>query len=139
MSVAAGEIQPLHAPRIRVENVDEALLAKFFGRWVAGEAPVIERRVEDLVETAGAELRLTLDLADIRELDTVGAWIIDRTVRELRSAGHQVEVVNANPKRASLLREVEAHGFRKAKPEAADPVPEKLLIDIGKGVFDAGS
>ncbi|MBV8763682.1 MAG: hypothetical protein JOZ66_02125 [Hyphomicrobiales bacterium] len=49
--------------------------------------------------------------------------------------------MNATPKRASLLREVESHGFRKADREAVEPspLPDKLPIDIGKGVSDAGS
>ncbi|MBV8763683.1 MAG: hypothetical protein JOZ66_02130 [Hyphomicrobiales bacterium] len=88
MPVTTEEIEPLHAPRIRAENIGEALLAKFSGTWVAGDSPAIEQCIEALVENGGTGLRLGLDLAGVRELDAAGAWIIHRAVRDLRSAGH---------------------------------------------------
>ena len=52
-------------------------------------------------EVASCADPLTIDLSNVERMDTVGAWIIHRTVRD-RGA----KVVNASPEQESLLRQV---------------------------------
>ncbi|HEX5314449.1 MAG TPA: MlaE family lipid ABC transporter permease subunit [Gammaproteobacteria bacterium] len=61
---------------------------------------------------------LTIDLAGVSALDTAGAWFIQRSVRNLRHDGRQVEFANLNANASSLLELVS---------EQTDPRDVKLV------------
>ncbi|MBA2771221.1 MAG: ABC transporter permease, partial [Sphingomonas sp.] len=76
---------------------------------------------------------LTIDLSEVSRMDTVGAWLVYRTVRD-----RNAKVVGASPEITSLLDQV---------AEADKPVrvhPEKvggltgLAREIGEWVVEAG-
>jgi len=76
-------------------------------------------------------------------LDTIGAWVIDRTLLKLRSRGCRANLVDARPEHHTLIGEIDAyrqHGDRlKDVPPRGDHDPPELLVDIGEGVAGAGS
>jgi phospholipid/cholesterol/gamma-HCH transport system permease protein len=112
--------------------------ANFIGEWTAYQAELIQSQISTRLSNVEAASHVRLDLARVKRLDSVGALIIARLMRQLQARGHQVEVINADPRHETLLREVQAHAFRKARGEYKDHMPE-LLVDIGKGVSDAGT
>ncbi len=138
MSVDPEKLAPADAPRLTVERKGEELRAELSGQWRADQASAIEACIAQLLEGAKGARLVMLDLAAVERLDTIGAWIIDRTLHDLRSSGRKAELVHVQPRLEILLREVEAHGFRAERRESGDHTPE-LLVDIGKGVTDASS
>src|SRR5665213_228539 len=81
-------------PGLGIEHRDESLHVALSGDWTADLARAMEGPATQIVERAGAAERLVLDLTAIERLDTIGAWIIDRTVRDLRTRGREVDLVS---------------------------------------------
>ncbi|MGA0595855.1 ABC transporter permease [Enterovirga sp. CN4-39] len=106
------------------------------GSWTADRAVELERRLAELTGDLGPPRRLVLDLSGIERLDTVGAWILDRTQDTMRRKGYSVDIVHTRPEHETLLREVAAHGFR--RPPAQPAYRFRVFSDIGKAVVDAG-
>ena len=76
---------------------------------------------------------LTLDLSGVQKMDTVGAWIIYRTVRD-RGA----KVVGASEEVRGLLDQVaEADAPARVRPEEAS-APLRVLAELGEWVAEAG-
>jgi phospholipid/cholesterol/gamma-HCH transport system permease protein len=136
MLVETTQIASTDAPRLALGHEGGELRAELKGHWTAEQAPTIERCVSALLANAEARVPITLDLASIERLDTIGAWIINRTLHDLHAAGHRVDLINVGPKQGNLLRAVKAHGFQVAQRKIDDEIPE-LLVDIGKGVSRA--
>jgi phospholipid/cholesterol/gamma-HCH transport system permease protein len=77
---------------------------------------------------------LTIDLSGVEKMDTVGAWLIYRTVRD-RGA----KVIGASGDVAGLLDQVaEADHPIQVRPEEA-PGPLRMLNELGEWIADAGS
>jgi phospholipid/cholesterol/gamma-HCH transport system permease protein len=77
---------------------------------------------------------LTLDLSDVEKMDTVGAWVIYRTVRD-RGA----KVVGASQDIRGLLNQVaEADRPAQVRPEEP-PGALRVLNELGEWVSEAGS
>lgn len=65
---------------------------------------------------------VTLRLAEVSALDTTGAWLIYRTVRDLRFAGRTVEVADATPAQRRLIETMVQHDAPCAvRPDEASP------------------
>jgi phospholipid/cholesterol/gamma-HCH transport system permease protein len=76
---------------------------------------------------------LTIDLSDVRNMDTVGAWVIYRTVRDRKA-----KVVGANDQAKSLLEQVaEADHPAKVRPEERAGFI-RVLRELGEWVSEAG-
>jgi phospholipid/cholesterol/gamma-HCH transport system permease protein len=76
---------------------------------------------------------LTIDLSDIHRMDTVGAWIVYRTVRD-----RNAKVIGASRDEVSLLKEVaEFDAPAKVHPEEGRSF-ERVLKELGEWVTDMG-
>jgi len=76
---------------------------------------------------------LTIDLTDINRMDTVGAWIIYRTVRD-----RHAKVIGASHDEVSLLKQVQEFD-KPAKVHPEEPASFfRVLIELGEWVADAG-
>ena len=75
------------APRLtHTAEHDEARLAAA-GAWTAATSPAIETLSNNLFELTRTSRAVTIDIASIEELDTYGAWLIERMVRRYRAYG----------------------------------------------------
>ena len=76
---------------------------------------------------------LTIDLSDINRMDTVGAWIVYRTVRD-RGA----KVIGASRDEASLLKQVREFDVpTRVTPEERGGVT-RVLMELGEWVAETG-
>jgi phospholipid/cholesterol/gamma-HCH transport system permease protein len=88
--------------------------------------------------TAGADRRrVIIDLAGVERLDTLGAWVLDRTRHELGGRGLTADFVNASPEQRILLNEVAYRGFREI-PKVSHSRFVDFLVDVGKAIVGAG-
>jgi phospholipid/cholesterol/gamma-HCH transport system permease protein len=138
MSAETTASAPSGAPVLKVERRENEVLAELSGHWTADQSPAIEACISQLFESVKGVRDVTLDLASIERLDTIGAWTIDRTLHDLRSSGRKAELARVDPRHETLLREVEAHGFHAKRPDRGDHPPE-VLVEIGKEVTGAGT
>ena len=73
----------------------------------------ISRAASTAREIAAEPDPLTIDLSEVKRMDTVGAWLVYRTVRDRKA-----KVVGASPEAKSLLEQVaEADQPVKVHPE----------------------
>ncbi|WP_245571991.1 ABC transporter permease [Methylobacterium sp. 17Sr1-1] len=122
------------------------MAARLAGRWTADQAPAVEAASAEMLaaaspacaSTAGASpavgLPLVIDLSGLARLDTLGAWVLERT-RAALPAG--TTYAGASPEHLILLREV---AYREAAPASRrrrfhplDPV-----ASLGAGVRSLG-
>ena len=138
MSIERMQIIPSSAPRLTAEREGRMLHAMLSGSWTADHALAIEDCTSKLIDKAKAQRQVVLDLSRVDRLDTIGAWVIDRTLHVLRSKGRRADLVAARSEHRTLLGEIDAHGFHKA-PVSNEQSPPELLVEIGEGVAGAGS
>jgi phospholipid/cholesterol/gamma-HCH transport system permease protein len=76
---------------------------------------------------------ITIDLSDVNRMDTVGAWIVYRTVRD-----RNAKVIGASRDEVSLLKQVrEFDAPAKVRPEESGGF-SALLTEIGEWVSEVG-
>lgn len=114
---------------------DGQLVLSIGGRWTVDSVKWLDSPLRQLSSTGIATARF--DLAGLQELDTAGAWLIERTRRALASAGVSVTIGGARPDHARLLRRISEAA---ALPPVA-PVRRRPIIDfvaaVGEGAVDA--
>jgi len=93
----------------------------------------ISRAASTAREIAAEPDPLTIDLSDVRNMDTVGAWLVYRTVRD-----RNAKVVGASEGAKSLLEQVaEADRPVKVHPEESGGFL-RVLRELGEWVAEAG-
>ena len=124
-------------PQLTLDQIGDELRATLAGRWTADQAPAVERCVADLLAAIGDERRIIFDLSSVERLDTLGAWVLDRTRHDLGASGHSADFVGARSEHHILLNEVAYRGFQ------PNPVVKRswlidFLSEVGQAVVAAG-
>lgn len=72
------------------------------GAWVLRRIEQLEPRLTRLPWAGDGEL--TIDASAVTAMDTSGAWLLHRTMRDLRERGHSVQMRGLRPEFAALLQ-----------------------------------
>jgi phospholipid/cholesterol/gamma-HCH transport system permease protein len=107
------------------------------GRWTAERAPAVEQEVAAVLEAVGRAQRVIIDLSRVERLDTLGAWVLDRTRHELGGQGMQADFVGARAEHRILLDEVAYRGFQKQPTRKRSGIVD-FLAEIGESMVNAG-
>jgi phospholipid/cholesterol/gamma-HCH transport system permease protein len=92
---------------LRTGIVDGRPVLVAAGSWTAAHAHDIERLIEALDgEPPGAQA-VSLDMAGVRALDTFGAWLVVRLLRDWRARGREAEIVGLPEHYRGLLENAE--------------------------------
>ena len=76
---------------------------------------------------------LTIDLSEVEKMDTVGAWIVHRSVRDRRA-----RVIGTSPEQQQLLEQVaDADHPTRMRPEEPNSA-SRALGELGDWTVDAG-
>lgn len=67
---------------------------------------MLERLSGDLTPQLDRAPSVKLDMTELRELDTLGAWMLERMSRRVTAAGHRADVVGVAENYAGLIDEV---------------------------------
>lgn len=89
------------------------------GVWTTRTAEQVDAEMRALEKRA--ERALTIDVSRIEEMDTAGAWLIERLSRALAKRGAKVELTGAAQRHQVLLT------------EAAEVPPQDLASQLGEG------
>ncbi|MFO7309496.1 MAG: STAS domain-containing protein, partial [Pseudomonadota bacterium] len=99
-------------PAITVEEHGGDVLLVVSGRWTAPHAAEVERLAAMILEATRGGGSVRIDLAAVERLDTLGAWVLDRTRHELGDRGQPAAFVCARPAHQTLLDEIAYRGFQ---------------------------
>jgi phospholipid/cholesterol/gamma-HCH transport system permease protein len=106
---------------LHVEQNGPDLRIRATGDWTCTNAEALERSIETLVR-GGARIT-SIDTAGVRELDTFGAWLLERLAREA-PRGAQPAFVGASEQRRDLLARMRGVNRR----HAIEASPGGILI-----------
>jgi phospholipid/cholesterol/gamma-HCH transport system permease protein len=127
----------MHEPDVAIDWVGDEVRAVLSGRWTVDRAPAVEERIAEVVAAAEQGRRILIDLSSVDRLDTLGAWVLDRTRHDLGAHGLSADFVGARAEHHILLNEVAYRGFQPVHPVQRSPFVE-FLADIGRAVAGAG-
>src|SRR5690242_6869535 len=94
-------LDPQSSARIEDKRRGNQLGLIAFEDWIVSGLAGLDARLRSLAEEAFGIVEW--DLAPIEKMDTVGAWLVRRTVRELEARGARVRLTGLDPKHALLL------------------------------------
>ena len=108
------------------------------GAWTAVHANALERLVDSAASNLGAARQLAIDMHGIGALDTFGAWLLERLVREGTARGKEARLTGLPERYRGLLEEVQ--GVNRAAP-AVLARRNSILVGLealGRTIVDLG-
>lgn len=103
------------------------------GDWTAPNARQLEQAVNDARSDGAAT---SIDLTNIGQLDTIGAWLLSRLRHQL--GGDTVELVGGTTQHQALLERIGDLELEKLPAKQTDPVYLRPFVRFGKTVLGAG-
>ncbi len=107
------------------------------GSWTAANVTTLEALSSAVTDQLDRSKTVKLDMAEVRELDTLGAWLLEKISRRAASAGHRTEVVGVAENYAGLIEEVRQVNRRNPAPAPALNPAVAKLNDIGRATVGA--
>ncbi|MCH8684980.1 ABC transporter permease [Pedomonas mirosovicensis] len=89
------------------EEANAACRIRINGPLTVAEAGAAFARLDQI--RPGKNRRLVFDLSNVSVMDTSGAWLLHRFMRDWKHAGAEVGLDNASPDQASLIQQAESH------------------------------
>ncbi len=100
-------------------------------------ATTLERLSNDVTPQLDGAAAVKVDMAGVRELDTLGAWLLEKMARRVNSAGRRTDIIGIADNYAGLIDEVRQVNRRTPAPAPArNPIVAKLN-DIGRATIGA--
>ena len=125
------------APQLTATATGDVLELRPGGAWIAANAATLERLSDDVTPQLDRAGIVKVDIAGVRELDTLGAWLLERMSRRATSAGRRAEIIGVADNYAGLIDEVRQVNRRiPAQTPTRNPIVAKLG-DIGRGTIGA--
>jgi len=125
------------APQLELREDEGALFCRLSGNWTTRTVSQVDEPMRLLRDRRDAKA-LEIDLSDVGQLDTAGAWLVARVIAAQKQRGTEVLVTGASDAAAILLAAV--------GPTAEEPVLPKdgrrgsalvaILVAIGQTIYD---
>jgi len=107
------------------------------GSWTAVNVTALEALADGVTDQLDRSKIVKVDMAGVRELDTLGAWLLEKMTRRATAAGHRADVVGVADNYAGLIEEVRQVNRRNpAPPRALNPVVVRVN-DVGRAAVGA--
>lgn len=91
---------------MKCSAADDRLDLAASGSWTATHATEMQQLIDDAMRQSPLVRRMTIDMGGIRELDTFGAWLIERLARSCAERGYEAQLTGAPAHFRGLLDEV---------------------------------
>ena len=125
------------APLLSATPSGEVLELRPGGSWTAANAAALEQLSDAVAPQLDRSAAVRVDMTEIRELDTLGAWLLEKMSRRAASAGHRADVTGIADNYAGLIEEVRQVNRRTPAPvQAPNPLIAKVG-DIGRSTIGA--
>jgi phospholipid/cholesterol/gamma-HCH transport system permease protein len=119
-------------PLLGAATQGETLVLSPGGSWTAVHAATLENLVDLASPTLQQTQNLKIDMADVRELDTLGAWLLEKVSRDALESGHPATVVGVASRYEGLIEDVRQVNRRKpASRPVQNPVLTRLESVLG--------
>jgi phospholipid/cholesterol/gamma-HCH transport system permease protein len=98
------------------------------GAWTVESASSLEGLVEGAVGQAKAAKSVAINMAAVERLDTFGAWLLERLVRDFTSAGQKIDVVGLPPRYNDLVHEAQQSNRKQPELVKEDIVDTAAML-----------
>jgi phospholipid/cholesterol/gamma-HCH transport system permease protein len=107
------------------------------GSWTGVNVATLERLADAITPRLDRSNLVRVNMAEVRELDTLGAWMLEKLSRRATSAGHRTEVIGIADNYAGLIEEVrQVNRHNPAPAPVRNPVVVKV-DEIGRSAVGA--
>ncbi len=107
------------------------------GSWTAVNVTALEALADGVTDQLDQSKIVKVDMAGVRELDTLGAWLLEKMSRRATAAGHRADMVGVADNYAGLIEEVRQVNRRNpAPPPTLNPVVIRVN-EVGRAAVDA--
>jgi len=117
------------APQLTATASGDVLELRPAGSWTAANVATLEPLASAVTAQLDRSKTLRLDMAGVRELDTLGAWLLEKMSRRAISAGHRADVVGIADDYAGLIDEVRQVNRHNPAPA---PAPNAVVVNVGE-------
>ena len=125
------------APLLTATATGDVLELRPGGSWIAANVATLERLSDAVAPQLDRSGTVKLDMAELRELDTLGAWLLEKMSRRATSAGHRADIVGIADNYSGLIDEIRQVNRRTPAPvPVRNPIVTKLG-EIGRGTIGA--
>jgi len=124
-------------PLLTATPLGDVLELRPAGSWTAANVSSLEALSDAVASQMERSRTIRVDMAGVRELDTLGAWLLEKLTRRATSAGRQVEVTGVADDYAGLIEEVrQVNRLSPAAAPALNPVVARVN-EIGRSAVSA--
>jgi phospholipid/cholesterol/gamma-HCH transport system permease protein len=114
-------------PLLTATPSDDLLELRPSGSWTAAKVATLEQLADAITPQFDRSNLVRVDMAEVRELDTLGAWMFEKLSRRAASAGHLMEMVDVADNYAGLIEEVrQVNRHNPAPAPARNPLVVKV-------------
>jgi phospholipid/cholesterol/gamma-HCH transport system permease protein len=125
------------APLLDAATHGETLELSPSGPWTVAHGTALEGLFDAVSPRLAETKSLKIDMTDVRELDTLGAWLFEKMSRRALDSGHSAKVVGAAGRYAGLIDDVRQVNRRiPVSLPAQNPVLARLEV-VGRSTFSA--
>jgi phospholipid/cholesterol/gamma-HCH transport system permease protein len=118
-----------------VMNADRLELAAA-GSWTAANADRLERLVEGAGREAGSARSIVIDVASIEQLDTLGAWLLERLARSSKRDGKDTHFTGLKAHYRGLIDEMQRVNLQPQPSSASQSRALMALDKVGRSTLD---
>jgi phospholipid/cholesterol/gamma-HCH transport system permease protein len=101
------------------------------GSWTTVNVTALEALADGVADQLDRSKIVKVDMAGVRKLDTLGAWLLEKMSRRVTAAGHRADVVGVADDYAGLIEEVRQVNRR-------NPAPPRILNPVVVRVNEVG-
>ena len=124
-------------PQLTATASGDVLELRPGGSWVAANVAILETLSGAVTAELDRSKTVKIDMAGVRELDTLGAWLLEKMSRRATAVGHRADVVGIADNYAGLIEEVrQVNRHNPAPAPARNPVLVKVA-DVGRSAVGA--
>ena len=124
-------------PLLTATASNDGLELRPSGAWTAANAATLEVLSDSVATRIEQAKSLKLDMAGLRQLDTLGAWLLEKMSRRATVSGQGASIVGVAENFAGLIEEIHQVNRRNpSPPSASNPIVTKLN-EIGRATLGA--
>jgi phospholipid/cholesterol/gamma-HCH transport system permease protein len=125
------------APLLTATPSGDLLELRPSGSWTAANVTTLETLSDTVTAQLDRSETIRVDLTEVRELDTLGAWMLEKMSRRATSAGHRADMVGVADNYTGLIEEIrQVNRHNPAPPRARNPIVNKVN-EIGRSAVGA--
>jgi phospholipid/cholesterol/gamma-HCH transport system permease protein len=129
-NIVKGE--PLLTSKVNGDTLDLAAS----GVWTARHAPMLEPLIDAVRKHDGRITSVAIDMHAVSKIDTYGAWLLERLIRERTARGQETRIVGLPEHYRGLIEEVKLTNREAPQPLPQDGAVRGTLVAVGRSTVD---